>query len=423
MTEPLKLPEFALVLMVGASGSGKSSFAARHFAPTEILSSDRFRAMVADDENDQAATEDAFALLHRALEARLRRGRLTVVDATNLEAKAREPLRALAKTYDCPIWYFILDPPLARLQERRRRRRDRRISAREVRAQHRLLQKISATDLGPPERVMRLPNLARGQQLAIERIDPWATGRQDRGPFDLIGDVHGCYGELVTLLARLGYSIEAEGELAVARHAQGRKLVFLGDLVDRGPAIVEVLRLAIGSVRASTAYCVLGNHDFKLARLLRGKPATITHGLQASVDQLARVAPSFSQIVIDFVASLPNHLILDQGRLIAVHGAIKPAYIGRDSGRIQAYALYGDTNGEKDAEGLPIRLDWSIHHDGSCAVVYGHTPVSEPVWKNETLCIDTGCVYGGALTALRWPERELVVEKATQVHYQRAVKS
>ncbi len=400
MTHCVQLPEFALVLMVGASGAGKSSFAARHFAPTEILSSDRFRAMISDDENDQTASGDAFDLLHQALEARLRRRRLTVVDATNLDVRAREPLRALAKAHDCGIWYFVMDPPLEKLQRRRRSRSDRRIPAREVQAQHRQLQHI-LQDLGPPERVVRVPELARDERMAIERIDPWAQGRADRGPFDLIGDVHGCYGELTTLLTRLGYVLESGGELTVARHPQGRKLVFLGDLVDRGPAIVEVLRLAMGSLAAGTAYCVLGNHDLKLARLLRGKHTSVTHGLQASVDQLAQVEPEFSQKVTVFVGTLPNHLILDQGRLVAVHGAIKPAYIGRDSGRIQAFALYGDTTGEKDERGLPIRLDWSMQHDGSCAVVFGHTPISEPIWKNETLCIDTGCVYGGALTALR----------------------
>lgn len=422
MTHSVQLPDFALVLMVGASGSGKSSFAARHFAPTEILSSDRFRALVCDDENDQTATGDAFDLLHRALEARLRRRRFTVVDATNLEARAREPLRALAKEHDCWIWYFVMDPALEKLQRRRRSRSDRKITAGAVRAQHLLLKRI-LKELGPDERVVRVPELARHERMVIERVDPWAQGRADRGPFDLIGDVHGCYGELTTLLMRLGYLLENDGALAIARHPEGRKLVFLGDLVDRGPAIVEVLRLVMGSVRAGTAYCVLGNHDFKLARLLRGKQTSVTHGLQASIDQIAHAEPDFAARVVEFVAALPNHLILDQGRLVAVHGAIKPTYIGRDSGRVQAFALYGDTTGEKDERGLPIRLDWSIYHDASCAVVYGHTPVSEPIWKNETLCIDTGCVYGGALTALRWPERELVRIPAERVHYQGSLRA
>ena len=212
--------------------------------------------------------------------------------------------------------------------------------------------------------------------------------REDHGPFDVIGDVHGCLAELRGLLRRLGYT--------GAGHPEGRKAVFLGDLVDRGPDVHGVVTLVMAMVRDGHALCVPGNHESKLARKLRRPPR--------AMDALA-----------DFIERLPSHYVLDRGQLVVAHAGLPLCMHGRDSGAVRAFALYGDTRGETDADGLPVRHDWAASYDGAATVVYGHTPVREAVWVNRTICIDTGCVYGGALTALRWPERELVSVGAERV--------
>ena len=124
MTSTLLLPADALVLLVGIAGSGKSTFASRHFRPTQVLSSDALRGMIADDPTAQGATEDAFKLLHRVLEMRLRRGRLAVVDATNVEEWARRELIGFARRHRRPVVAIALDLPFETLLERNALRRD-----------------------------------------------------------------------------------------------------------------------------------------------------------------------------------------------------------------------------------------------------------------------------------------------------------
>jgi hypothetical protein len=239
--------------------------------------------------------------------------------------------------------------------------------------------------------------------------------RHERGPFDVIGDVHGCARELRALLAKLGWAPDGAG---VHRHPDGRVAVFLGDLVDRGPDTPGALRIAMDMVDAGTALCVPGNHEAKLARWLHGKRAKPSHGLRQSIEQLEREPASFRARVRDFIDSRVSHYRLDGGRLVVAHAGLKAELQGRVGGKVKAFCLYGETTGERDAHGLPVRLDWARDYDGEAAVVYGHTPVAEPRWVNETLCIDTGCVFGGELSALRWPERELVQVDAERVWYE-----
>ena len=240
--------------------------------------------------------------------------------------------------------------------------------------------------------------------------------RDEHGLFDIIGDVHGCFDELSELLALLGYQADF---VAGMRHP-GRRVVFVGDLVDRGPKILETVTLAREMVASGQAFCVPDNHDNKLLRYLRGNPVHIGHGLETSIAQIEALPRAERADWIaayeQFVATLPNHLILDEGRLVVAHAGIREADQGRDSPRIRAFTLYGATTGKTDDEGLPIRLNWAADYSGSAAVVYGHTPVAEPVWQNNTINMDTGCVFGGRLTALRWPERELVSVPARRVY-------
>ena len=232
-----------------------------------------------------------------------------------------------------------------------------------------------------------------------------------RGPFDIIGDVHGCFAELELLLKELGYrkSAEAaEGGSAGIVHPQGRSLVFVGDLIDRGPDPVGVLRLVMALSKAGTARCVIGNHDDKLRRKLIGRNVQMLHGLAETYAQLQKQPAAFREEVKQFLAGLPSHVLLDSGNLVVAHAGLRHDWHGQDFSAVRAYCLFGPTTGKLDQHGLPERLDWAATHNGEALVVYGHTPVATPRWQNNTVNIDTGCVFGGALTALRYPELETV---------------
>lgn len=414
--EPIELavPAAGLILLVGVSGSGKSTFARRHFAPTEVVSSDHCRGMVSDDENDQRATKDAFALLHHIVDLRLGRGLLTVVDATNLHQHARAGLLAIARSHDLKTDAIVLDVTQRLAVERADARPERGVTADVVRRQRRDLTN-SLRRLGREgfRRVHVLEGLEQIEAASIRR-ERSPNDRSDlHGPFDLIGDIHGCASELRSLLTTLGWQLELDGDRPVgATHPEGRTAVFVGDLVDRGPDTPGVLRLVMGMVAAGTARCVSGNHEAKLARALEGRKVSRTHGLAESLDQLADETEEFRAEARAFMEGLRHHYVLDGGRLVVAHAGLKEAYHGRTSGRVRAFALYGDVTGEKDADGYPVRGDWAQDYSGDAMVVYGHTPVERAEWVNNTICLDTGVVFGGSLTALRYPEKEIVAVPA-----------
>ena len=412
----LSVPAMGLVVLVGVSGSGKSTFAARHFKPTEVVSSDFCRGLVADDENDQSATPDAFDVLHYIVATRLRRGLLTVVDATNVQRDARASLLRLAKEHDVLADAIVLDVPERVAVERNEARPDRQFGAHVVRRQRRDLQRsLSGLREERFRRVHVLRGVAEVEAATVSRERSWNDRRELTGPFDLIGDVHGCAAELRALLTELGYAVAPDG--TGARHPEGRTAVLVGDLVDRGPDTPGVLRLVMGMVAAGDALCVSGNHEAKLVRALKGARVQPTHGLAESLEQLAGEPEEFRAAALRFMDGLISHYVLDDGRLVVAHAGLKEAYHGRASGRVRSFALYGDTTGETDELGLPVRYPWAREYRGSAAVVYGHTPVPRAEWVNGTICLDTGVVFGGRLTALRWPERELVDVPAEREWY------
>ena len=412
----LKIPQLCLVVLVGVSGSGKSTFAARHFRPTEVLSSDTFRGLVGDDENDQSVTAEAFEALHAVAARRLKLGRLTVIDATNVQPDARRPLLALARGHHVLPVAIVLDVPEQVCVQRNLARPDRAFGAGVVRRQRAALSRSAGRlEREGFRRVFRLRGVAEVDGAQIVRERAWADRSDHHGPFDIIGDVHGCQHELASLLGLLGYRAGADGAYS---HPGGRTAVFLGDLVDRGPDTPGVLRTAMGMTASGAALCVPGNHEAKMLRALRGRDVRVSHGLAESLAQLAAEPGEFSGEVIEFLDGLVSHYVLDGGRLVVAHAGLREEMHGRASAAVRAFALYGDTTGETDEFGLPVRYPWAQDYRGKAAVVYGHTPVPEATWLNNTICIDTGCVFGGRLTALRYPERELVSVPARRAYYQ-----
>ena len=421
----LTLPALSLVVLVGPSGAGKSTFAARHFRRTEVISSDFCRGLVSDDENSQAATSDAFELVHYMAGIRLRRGNLTVIDATNVEPSARRPLVALAREHDVLPVAIVFDLPEKLCRERNRDRADRDLGPHVIRRQQRQMRRSIR---GLQREGFRYVHVLRSPEeveaAEIRRQPLWNDRREETGPFDVVGDVHGCLDELLELLGALGYEVarveREDGPGFDVRPPEGRKLVFVGDLVDRGPDTPGVLRLAMDMAEEGRAICVPGNHDVKLLRALQGRKVTVAHGLAESLEQLETETEEFRERVKAFLDGLVSHYVLDGGRLVVAHAGLKEKLQGRASRRVRSFALYGDTTGETDEFGLPVRHDWAVEYRGDATVVYGHTPVPEALWLNQTINLDTGCVFGGRLTALRYPERELVSVPARKIWAQPA---
>ncbi|MEV7181755.1 polynucleotide kinase-phosphatase [Kitasatospora sp. NPDC093679] len=416
----LPVTDVSLVVLIGTSGSGKSTFARRHFQPTQVVSSDYCRGLVADDENDQSASTDAFDVLHYIVGKRLAAGRLTVVDATNVQPESRKALIRLAREHDVLPIAIVLDVPTPVCAERNSHRPDRRLPAHVLPRQQRELRRSMK---GLEREGFRKVHVLRGEaEVAAAEIVPekrFNDLRHLTGPFDIVGDVHGCRSELETLLVRLGYRIDRDdrGRAVDAAHPEGRTAVFVGDLVDRGPDTPGVLRLVMGMVAAGHALCVPGNHENKLGRHMDGRKVTVSHGLKESIDQLAAEPEEFRAEVRAFMRGLVSHYLLDGGALVVCHAGLPEKYHGRNSGRVRSHALYGDTTGETDEYGLPVRYPWAEEYRGRALVVYGHTPTPTASFVNNTICLDTGCVFGGHLTALRYPERELVTVPAEQEWY------
>lgn len=418
----ISIPDFCLVVLMGPTGAGKSTFARRHFLETEIVSSDQCRALVADDESDQAATSDAFDLLRLTVGLRLKRRRMTVIDATSTKRSDRALLVALARQYHAlPVALVLdIDPEICHQRNKERPNRD---FGSVVPSNHSHNLRIGLHKLQREGfrqiHVMQTP--AEVDALEMNREPLRSDRRTEHGPFDIIGDVHGCFAELTELLASLGYGVdpsEPGTEAGIsARHPDGRIAFFVGDLTDRGPRNVDCLRLVMGMCAEGTGRCVIGNHDEKLRQWLDGKmnttpPDMLKHGLDKTATELLRMSPEFRDQVLTFIGGLPAHAWLADGRLVIAHAGLPQDMHGRSSGAVRAFAMFGETTGERDEYGLPVRLNWARNYEGAAEVVFGHTPMPAAEWLNNTISLDTGCVYGNKLTALRWPECELVEVQA-----------
>ncbi|WP_207423034.1 polynucleotide kinase-phosphatase [Desertivirga brevis] len=410
----IKVPELSLIVLIGASGSGKSTFARKHFKETEIVSSDKCRGIVSDDENNQAVSADAFALARYITGLRLKNGLLTVIDATNVQEDARKDWVKLAREYHVLPVAIILNVAEKVCVERNALRPDRNFG-KHVIPQHisQLKRSIKKLKLEGFRHVIELRSLEEVEAVCGIVRDPlYNNKKEEKGPFDIIGDVHGCFDELIELLGNLGYVHNGTS----FSHPDGRKAVFLGDLVDRGPNTPAVLKLVMEMVGDGAALCVPGNHDIKLVRWLNGKNLQVKHGLAESIEQLSLETQEFKDKAKAFLDALVSHYVLDEGKLVVSHAGLKENMQGRGSGAVREFCYYGETTGEIDEFGLPVRHNWAAEYSGKAMVVYGHTPVPTPQWLNKTIDIDTGCVFGGSLTALRYPEKELVSVKAARVY-------
>ncbi|MBU7591051.1 bis(5'-nucleosyl)-tetraphosphatase PrpE [Metabacillus halosaccharovorans] len=225
---------------------------------------------------------------------------------------------------------------------------------------------------------------------------------------DVIGDIHGCYAEFEKLTKKLGYDWES----GMPVHPEGRKLSFVGDLTDRGPNSIEVIRIVYQLVKENHAHYSPGNHCNKLYRFFLGNKVQITHGLETTVEEYEQLATDEQADVkakfIWLYESSHLYQILDNGKLIVAHAGIREDYIGKNTNAVKTFVLYGDITGKKNPDGTPVRRDWAQHYQGKPMIVYGHTPIKEPRWVNRTINIDTGAVFGNKLTAFRYPEEELI---------------
>jgi protein phosphatase len=237
---------------------------------------------------------------------------------------------------------------------------------------------------------------------------------EDSGPFDIVGDVHGCIDELRELLETLGYQV---GDDLSITPPDKRRLIFVGDLADRGPGIPEVFRLVSTAIAQGKAFCVAGNHDVRLATALCGKTLPLTYGLADSLEQFGRQSPEFTKQMAIFIKRLPGHLIFDHARLLVAHAGLKESMHRAATIQARELAIHGEKTGVRDQWG-EIRYPWAAEYQGNPLIVFGHTPVESPAILNNTINIDTGCVFGGSLTSLRYPECEFVSVPAKRKYYE-----
>ncbi|MDO9383097.1 MAG: metallophosphoesterase [Hyphomicrobiaceae bacterium] len=376
----IEIPDFCLVVLAGSQAAATTAFARKHFRAEEIVALDRAQTW------------------HRLAGERLRRRKLTVIDAPDIDTQQRSALVTLAREYHARPIAIVLDPGGQGLAEHG----------------------AETMEKDGFRTVFALPSPQVIEATAIERTRLAADQRHQQGPFDIIGDVHGCADELEQLLRQLGYGVtltgEGEARRALTTAPGNRRAFFVGDLVDRGPRSPDVLRIVMAMVQAGHALCVPGNHDAKFVRWLSGRQVKLTHGLDRTVAQFEGECAAFKAQVKTFLQSLVSHAWLADGRLAIAHAGIKEEMMGRSSGAVREFCLYGENTGEHDEFGLPVRYHWAAEYRGSTQIVYGHTPVPQAEWLNNTLCVDTGCVFGGKLTALRWPENEIVSVPAARVY-------
>ena len=409
-----------LVILVGCSGSGKSTLARRLFAEHEIVSLDHYRAVISGSRYDLSATKDAADMVAEIVERRLRRRLLTVVDATNVRSEDRRRWIESAEKTHSLVTAVVLDPDLSFCHRNAEERDGERYSAKALSLQASLFKrdrrKLKHEGI---RNVVTLQSPREIENAELVRKPVWNDRRHDHGPFDVVGDIHGATDEAEELLARLGWAVtwsgEGEDQVPVLSHPEGRKLVFLGDVVDRGPRSRDALLLMESAVKSGVGYAVASNHDHRFMRWLLGNEVTMGHGLELTVAEFEGTSEEYRRRLGEFLYGLQAQLVFDGGSLAVAHAGLEESMILGASRQMRDFALHGSRT-SPDENGKTTRIDWAASYSGMTHVVYGHTVVDEAVWFNRTLCLDTGAVFGGSLSALRWPENEIVSVKAYRAY-------
>lgn len=407
------IPTPALVVLVGPAGCGKSTFAAQQFLPTEVVSSDAMRAQISDDPTDQRVSESAFSLVYAIVAERLLHKRLAVIDATNVTPKARAAALALAAECGVPaIALLFSDVSLeqCRLQNAQRSRRvPDHVIGRHFDQMVETLEVIETEGFDAVHPVTADTVVQVGTTPIITAIG-----------WDVIGDVHGCWAELSELIDTLGYELVTDGTHTGMRHPEGRRLAFVGDYTDRGPKSVSVLNV-VKWLTMDGHVGVRGNHCDKLRRALKGNKIRVGHGLSETLTALDADPQADKASLLAWLEALPycvklrSHVAATE--LVLSHAGIPRAAIGRSDKRTLSHCLYGEVLGFRE-DGLPERGEsWRESYVGTRQIaVFGHTPVPEVDERDGSVNVDTGCVFGGKLSAYRWPQCE-VVSVAAQVTY------
>lgn len=435
------LPYAGIVLLVGTSNSGKSTFLKKlienkQILPSEVVSSDDFRILVSDsdfidwtqkprDESDslynqyQKISEEAFSLMDLTIEKRCKLNKLTFVDATNLFSEDRKKYITIARKHHVPIVAIVMDVEQDVLLERDK-----------IRDTPRGKQKINQQyQTFKRERRFIKKEGYLATYFILNNTDYIEIIRKSNNPIeievkngiDIIGDIHGCYQEFLKLLVKLGYEINEKGYYV---HPAGRKFLSLGDIMSRGPKSLETMQFFLRHVKKGLAYMIDSNHGWKIARWLEGKKVTLNHGDELVEEEFKHFKEQYGeehtlelkQSLKELLLNAPSHYILTKNHvptLVCTHAGIKDEFIGKQSIDISDFCRYGDVDGF-DEEGKPIRRDWSIHHKSNILIVWGHDPKPKPLIINNTINIDQGVVFGGELTAIRYPEKEYVSVQALE---------
>lgn len=232
---------------------------------------------------------------------------------------------------------------------------------------------------------------------------------------DVIGDIHGCYQELLTLFQELGY----QSQNGIPYHPDKRIPIFLGDITDRGPGSIKTIDLVYRIViEEKVGHYVPGNHCNKLYRYFLGNKIQITHGLETTVAEFKALSKDSQALVkkqfIELYEQADLYITVPEVNAIVAHAGIREDLIGRNDKEAAVFVLYGDITGKSHDDGRPERRDWAQDYHGNRWIVYGHTPVKEARRINQTINIDTGCVFGNKLTAFRLPEETLTAVPSQQ---------
>lgn len=433
----IPFPHGGIIVLVGPSNSGKTTLLRRLveegvLLETEMVSSDTYRTLVGDveyldwkgrprEEADilysdyQKLSGLAFEAMNTVVSMRSRLGKLTVVDATHLQPEYRRKYIEIAAGHDLPCVAWVLDVPEQTLLARDKTREQPRGRQR-VKSQY---SQFKRSLRGLREEGFDFTYMLKEPEAVqfVRRDNPLLA---DIGAgIDVIGDIHGCYDEMLELLGELGYAADEAG---LYRHPAGRMLVSVGDVMSRGPRSLDTMIFWKRHVDAGIARMTDSNHGWKIARYLSGRNVTLSHGDENIAAELrlleeeagTEAAAALKEELKQFLLSAPSHLVMCRDgvrRLVIAHAGIRDEYIGRQSRRVQDFCRYGDTDG-MDAAGAPVRKEWYTGHESGELIVWGHDPRPYPAVVKNTINIDQGAVFGGSLTAYRYPEQEFVSVKA-----------